>query len=95
MGLKRAIVRPVASEASSDEALFDSPEFVTRLTRVAQLWHYVLVSRVLVERLVSFIKEGRSFSWKPVVAGCSSELINAAGRWWALTFAEHPGNRFR
>ena len=48
MGLKRAIVRPVASEASPDESLFDSPEFVTRLTRVAQLWHYVLVSRVLV-----------------------------------------------
>ncbi|KTE27615.1 diguanylate cyclase [Sphingopyxis sp. HIX] len=48
MGLKRAIVRPVASETSPDESLFDSPEFVTRLTRVAQLWHYVLVSRVLV-----------------------------------------------
>jgi diguanylate cyclase (GGDEF)-like protein/PAS domain S-box-containing protein len=48
LGLKRAIVRPESSGASSDESLFESPEFVTRLTRVAQLWHYVLVSRVLV-----------------------------------------------
>ncbi|WP_260582677.1 hypothetical protein [Sphingopyxis sp. PET50] len=46
--MERAIVRPAESEASTDGSLFDSPEFVTRLTRVAQLWHYVLVSRVLV-----------------------------------------------
>ena len=48
LGLKRAIVRPENSDPSSDQSLFDSPEFVTRLTRVAQLWHHVLVSRALV-----------------------------------------------
>src|SRR3989344_2151511 len=48
LGLKRAIVRPENSEPSFDGSLFESPEFVTRLTRVAQLWHYVLVSRALV-----------------------------------------------
>jgi diguanylate cyclase (GGDEF)-like protein/PAS domain S-box-containing protein len=38
---------PIDGAASSDEWLLDSPEFVTRLSRVAQLWHYVLIGRVL------------------------------------------------
>jgi len=44
---KATIVRKLASVASSDESLLDSPEFVGRLTRVAQLWHYVLIARAL------------------------------------------------
>lgn len=48
MGLYRPKVRALVSDASSDESLFESPEFVSRLTRVARLWHYVLISRALI-----------------------------------------------
>lgn len=47
MGLNRPNVRAVASETSAGDSLFDSPELVLHLTRVARLWHYVLISRLL------------------------------------------------
>ncbi len=80
LGLRRAIVRPETSEPSSDASLFDSPEFVTRLTRVAQLWHYVLVSRALVYFACAFFPElpgffDRPSQWLLLAFGIGCDLI--------------------
>ncbi len=60
LGVRRSIIRPGIGESSPDESLFDSPEFVTRLMRVAKLWHYVLIGRIL-----AFL----TFAFLPGVAG--------------------------
>ncbi len=74
MGVQRNIIRPTASELPLGESLFDSPEFVTRMMRVAQLWHYVLIGRVL-----AFL----TFAFVPGVAGFldhpSGWLVMAVG----------------
>src|SRR3546814_18157487 len=69
---KANIVRQLASVASSDETLLDSPEFVARLTRVAQLWHYVLIARTL-----AFF----SFAFFPAIPGFLT------GSWQGLVMA--------
>ncbi len=74
MGVRHNIIRPAVGELVTGESMFDSPEFVTRLLRVAQLWHYVLISRVL-----AFL----TFAFAPGVAGFlihpSQWLVMAAG----------------
>lgn len=60
MGVRRNIIRPGGGDLSAGESLFDSPEFVTHLMRVAKLWHYVLIGRVL-----AFL----TFAFLPGVAG--------------------------
>ena len=52
--------------------MFDSPEFVTRLLRVAQLWHYVLIGRVL-----AFI----TFAFVPGVPG----VLEYTSQWLVMT----------
>src|SRR3989344_3181516 len=80
LGLKRAIVRPENSEPSFDGSLFESPEFVTRLTRVAQLWHYVLVSRALVYFACAFFPGlpgffDRPSQWLVLALGIGCDLV--------------------
>ncbi len=74
MGVRRSIIRPTGGEQSTDELLFDSPAFLTSLMRVAQLWHYVLIGRVL-----AFL----TFAFVPGIAGFldhpSQWLVMAAG----------------
>jgi diguanylate cyclase (GGDEF)-like protein/PAS domain S-box-containing protein len=74
LGVRRSIIRPTGGEQSTDELLFDSPAFLTSLMRVAQLWHYVLIGRVL-----AFL----TFAFVPGIAGFldhpSQWLVMAAG----------------
>ncbi|HMO77424.1 MAG TPA: EAL domain-containing protein [Sphingopyxis sp.] len=85
--MKRAIVRPVGGDVISDESLFDSPEFVARLTRVAQLWHYVLVSRVLVFFACAFFPGlpgffDRPSQWLLLMFGIGCDLVlTVIGQW--------------
>ena len=54
--------------------MFDSPEFVTRLLRVAQLWHYVLIGRVLAFLTFAFLPGVPGFLNQPL-----QWLVMAAG----------------
>jgi len=77
---KATIVRQLARVASSDESLLDSPEFVARLTRVAQLWHYVLIARALAFFSFAFFPGIPGFlngSWQgPVMAaGIACDVV--------------------
>jgi len=47
LGIQRNIVRPVTGDLPDGDSLLATPEFVTRLLRIAQVWHYVLVARAL------------------------------------------------
>jgi diguanylate cyclase (GGDEF)-like protein len=80
LGVRRNIIRPAASDLSSDESLFDSPEFVTRLMRVAQLWHYVLIGRVLAFLTFAFVPGVAGFldhpsQWLVMAAGLPCDLV--------------------
>jgi diguanylate cyclase (GGDEF)-like protein len=80
LGVRRNIIRPAGSELSLDESLFDSPEFVTRLMRVAQLWHYVLISRVLAFLTFAFVPGLAGFldhpsQWFVMAAGLPCDII--------------------
>lgn len=55
MGDRRSIIRPVVGEVTTDESMFDSAEFVTRLMRVAQLWHYLSIGRALAFLTFAFL----------------------------------------
>jgi diguanylate cyclase (GGDEF)-like protein len=74
LGIRRAIIGPGAGDPAAGESLFDSPAFVTDVMRVAKLWHYVLIGRVL-----AFL----SFAFLPGAAGfldhLSHWLVMAAG----------------
>ena len=59
--------------------MFDSPEFVTRLLRVAQLWHYVLIGRVLAFLTFAFLPGVPGFLDQP-----SQWLVMAAGLFFDL-----------
>ncbi|MBE1530162.1 diguanylate cyclase (GGDEF)-like protein [Sphingopyxis sp. OAS728] len=56
------------------ESLFDSPEFVTHLMRVAKLWHYVLIGRVLAFLTFAFVPGVMGFLDHP-----AHWLVMAAG----------------
>jgi len=63
-----------------DESMFDSPEFVTRLLRVAQLWHYVLIGRVLAFLTFALLPGAPGFldkpsQWLMMAAGLSCDLV--------------------
>ena len=74
MGVRRTIIQPRAGDLATGESPFDSPAFVTDVMRVAKLWHYVLIGRVL-----AFL----SFAFLPGAAGfldhASHWLVMAAG----------------
>src|SRR3546814_12666986 len=63
------IVRQLASVASSDETLLDSPEFVARLTRVAPPWHSVLIALTLAFDRKSVLA-GKGLSVRVDLGGC-------------------------
>ena len=80
MGVRHNIIRPAASELPSAESLFDSPEFVTRLIRVAQLWHYVLISRALVFVALAVLPGVAGFldnpaQWLVMAAGLPCDIV--------------------
>ena len=79
LGAKRIITRPATGEASADVSLFDSPDFVARLMRVAQLWHYVLIARSLGFFAFAFFPGPSPFlasplHWAPMAAGLLCDL---------------------
>lgn len=83
LGVRRNIIRPAASELSADESLFDSPAFVTRLIRVAQLWHYVLIGRALTFFAFAFAPGVAGFldrpsQWLAMAAGLTCDLVLTA-----------------
>src|SRR3546814_7197148 len=49
-----------ASDPAAGESPFDSPQFVTDVMRVAKLWHYVLIGRVLAFLSFAFLPGARS-----------------------------------
>jgi diguanylate cyclase (GGDEF)-like protein len=80
LGVRHNSIRPAARDAAGDESLFDSPEFVARLMRVAQLWHYVLISRVLAFVTFAFLPGVAGFldhpsQWLVMAAGLSCDLV--------------------
>jgi diguanylate cyclase (GGDEF)-like protein len=74
LGVRRNIIRPVSGELPAGESLFDSPEFVTHLMRVAKLWHYVLIGRVLAFLTFAFVPGVTGFLDHP-----AHWLVMAAG----------------
>jgi diguanylate cyclase (GGDEF)-like protein/PAS domain S-box-containing protein len=74
LGVKRSILRPVDGAATDGDSLFDSPEFVTRLMRVAQLWHYVFLGRALAFLVFAFVPGVAGFLHEP-----SQWLVMAGG----------------
>ena len=68
------MIRPADSALPPGELLFDSPEFVTHLMRVAKLWHYVLIGRVLAFLSFAFLPGLTGFLDHP-----SHWLVMAAG----------------
>ncbi len=74
MGVRRNIIRPASGDLQAGESLFDSPEFVTHLMRVAKLWHYVLIGRVLAFLTLAFLPGLAGFLDHP-----SHWLVMAAG----------------
>lgn len=78
MGNRRSIIRLVG-EVTTGESMFDSPEFVTRLMRVAQLWHYLLIGRALAFLTFAFLPGVPGFLDQP-----SQWLVMAAGLFFDL-----------
>ncbi|MGV1682565.1 EAL domain-containing protein [Sphingopyxis sp. NJF-3] len=73
-------MRPLSGAASSDESLLDSPEFVARLSRVAQLWHYVFIGRVLAFFAFAFFPGIDGFldqraQWLSMAVGVGCDLV--------------------
>ncbi len=85
MGVRRHIIRPSVGELlpgnlSWRNSLFDTPEFVTRLMRVAQLWHYVLIARTLAFLTFAFVPGLAGFldhraQWLVMAAGLPCDLV--------------------
>lgn len=74
MGVRRTNIRPTVDDKGNDESLFDSPEFLTRVLRVAQLWHYVLIGRALTFFAFAIVPGVAGFLTQPV-----QWLVMAAG----------------
>ncbi|MDK2760635.1 MAG: EAL domain-containing protein [Sphingopyxis sp.] len=80
MGVRRHIRKSAAGASPSGESLFDSPDFVTRLMQVAQLWHYVLIGRVLAFAAFAFLLGVEGFfnqpaQWLPMAVGLPCDLV--------------------
>ncbi|HMN53439.1 MAG TPA: EAL domain-containing protein [Sphingopyxis sp.] len=74
------IVRLAASDLPDGESLLATPEFVARLMRVAQLWHYVLIARVLALFAFAFFPGVAGFLarpslWLVMAAGLGCDLV--------------------
>lgn len=87
MGVKRDIVRPGEGAETGGYSLFDSPKFVARLTRVAQLWHYVFLGRALAFLVCAFAPGIAGFlqhpsQWLVMAAGLGCDLaLTVIGQW--------------
>ena len=68
------MIRPGTGESPAGESLFDSPEFVAQMMRVAKLWHYVLIGRTLAFLTFAFLPGVAGFLDRP-----SHWLVMAAG----------------
>jgi len=73
-------VRPVDGDATEGESLLDSPDFVARLMRVAQLWHYVLFGRSLAFFTFAFFPGVAGFldqpsQWLVMAGGLGCDLM--------------------
>ena len=74
LGVQRNIMRPATRELPEGESLLATPDFVMRLLRVAQVWHYVLIARVLAFFSFAFFPGVEGFLSRP-----SEWLVMAAG----------------
>ena len=82
MGVRRNIIRPVGGEPITRESPFDSPEFVAHLLRVAKLWHYVLIGRLLAFATFAFLPGVAGFldrpsQWLAMAAGLVCDAVLA------------------
>ena len=80
MGVRRNFIGRDDGALSLDDTLFDSPEFLTRLMRVAQLWHYVLIGRCLAFLTFAFVPGVAGFldhraQWLVMAAGLPCDLV--------------------
>ncbi len=80
LGVQRHILRSATGELPEGESLLATPEFVARLLRVAQVWHYVLVARVLAFFSFAFFPGvggflSRPSEWLVMVAGLGCDLV--------------------
>lgn len=83
MGVRGTIIRPGAGDLATGESLFDSPEFVIDVMRVAKLWHYVLIGRVLAFLTFAFLPGVAGFldrpsHWLVMAAGLPCDLVLTA-----------------
>ncbi len=74
MGVRHSISRGASGGSSDDESLLQTPEFVGRMMRVAQLWHYVLIGRTVAFFAFAFVPGLSGFlshplQWATLVAG--------------------------
>ena len=93
-------MRSVARTADGEETLFDSPVFIARLLRVAQLWHYVLIARVLAflsfavfPGVAGFLASGWSLA--AMVAGGVCDLVLTVAGQLVRTRPSHAVRRLR
>src|SRR3546814_1212742 len=69
-----------ASDPAAGESPFDSPQFVTDVMRVAKLWHYVLIGRVLAFLSFAFLPGAAGFldhtsHWLVMAAGLPCDVV--------------------
>lgn len=72
-------MRSAAGDLPDGESLLETPAFVTRMMRVTQVWHYVLIARVLAFFSFAFFPGvegffGRPSEWLVMVAGLCCDL---------------------
>ena len=83
-------MRASANGALADESLFAAPEFVTRILRVAQLWHYVLIARLFALFAFAYYPGLDAFPAHPLqqlgmAAGLGCDLaLTLIGQWSRL-----------
>ncbi|UKK84249.1 EAL domain-containing protein [Sphingopyxis sp. BSN-002] len=98
--MKRSIVRPVDGELPEGDSLFDSPKFVARLTRVAQLWHYVFLGRALAFLVCAFVPGIPGFlqhasQWAVMAGGLACDLLLTVIGQWTRVSPRHIAERTR
>jgi len=93
-------VRPVDGELPEGDSLFDSPKFVARLTRVAQLWHYVFLGRALAFLVCAFVPGIPGFlqhpsQWAVMASGLACDLLLTIIGQWTRVSPRHIAERTR
>ena len=93
-------MRPVDGELPEGDSLFDSPKFVARLTRVAQLWHYVFLGRALAFLVCAFVPGIPGFlqhpsQWAVMASGLACDLLLTIIGQWTRVSPRHIAERTR